>query len=62
MSLKKLSRSLQFGGKITDYWLKYKIFTSLQKKFVTIASAVWNMKTLLKQHCLQRATIPLVSN
>ena len=52
MSLEKISRNLQCRGKITDYWQKYKIFASQQKKFVTIALAVWNMKTLLKQHHL----------
>ena len=54
MGLKKISRNVQYGGKITDYWLKYKIFASQQRKFVTIASAVWNMKILLKQHGLRR--------
>ena len=51
---KKISINLQCSGQITDYWLKYKIFASQQKKFVTIASVVWNMKTLLKQHRLRR--------
>ena len=51
---KKISINLQCSGQITDYWLKYKIFASQQKKFVTIASVVWNMKTLLKQNRLRR--------
>ena len=54
MSLKKLSRNLQCGGNIIYYWLKHKIFASQQKNFVTIASAVLDMKILLKQHRLRR--------
>ena len=54
ISLKKISRNLQCGGKIINYWLKYKIFASQQNKFVTIGSVVWSMKTLPKQHRLRR--------
>ena len=53
VSLKKILINLQCRGKITDYWLKYKIFAFQEKKYVTIASALWNMKTFLKQHRLQ---------
>ena len=53
-SEKKISRILQCGGKINGCWLKYKIFASQQKKFITIASVVWNMKALPKPHRLRR--------
>ena len=55
---------MQSGGKITDYWLKYKTFASQQKKLVTIASVVWNMKTLLKQtlHAKKELSLKKTSN